>query len=237
MSALNPPKKISKRQELRQDQVITFYAKAWDFFDKNRKLVYSILAGLVVVVLIAVGAAVYLNLQQREAQELLGGIISVYEQGDFRAALDGTEDRPGLLEIADEYGMTEAGNMATYYAADALFRLGEYDQALQYFQRFDKDENLIGASALAGEASIYESRGEYERAGNLFRQAALLFENEFTSSQYLLDAGRAYEKAGAFNQARAVYEEIRERFPESSVASGIDFYIARVDAKETGTTQ
>jgi tetratricopeptide (TPR) repeat protein len=235
MSAIKPPKKISKRQELRQDQVVTFYAKAWDFFDKNRKLVYSVLGAVAAVVVIAIGIMLYGSAQNRKAAELLGEIVRVYEQGDYRAALDGVDGRTGLIEIANKYGSTETGNMATYYAADALFRLGEYDQALTFFKRYDKDDNIIGASALAAEAAIYEQREEYERAGNLYRRAALIYKNELTSPQYLLDAGRAYEKAGEYDKARSVYQEIQKLFPESPTAGGIDFYLARVNAMERGS--
>ncbi len=48
--------------------------------------------------------------------------------------------------------------------------------------------------------------------------------------RYLLDAGRNYEAAGQYDEAREAYELIRERFEESSQASGIDFYLARLDA-------
>lgn len=236
MSAIKPPKKISKRHELRQDQVVTFYAKAWDYFDKNRKLVYGLLGAVAAVVVIAIGITFYGAAQNREASELLGEIVGVYEDGDYRAALDGIDGRTGLLEIADDYGSTDAGNMATYYAADALFRLGEYDEALAHFNRFDKEDNIIGASALAAEAAIYEQREEHERAGGLYRRAAMLFENELTSPQYLLDAGRAYEKAGAYDEAREVYQTIEDLFPESPAAGGIDFYIARVNALESGAS-
>src|SRR5690606_17436511 len=98
------------------------------------------------------------------------------------------------LEIADEYGSTDAGNLARFYAADALFRLGEYDRALEYFRKYDEDDGLIGASAIAGEAAIRENKGEYEAAGDLYRRAALHYENELRSPEYLLQAARAYER-------------------------------------------
>lgn len=231
MSTLNPPKPITRRQELRQDKVVTVYAKAWAFFNDNRMLVYGILAGLVLVVLGIVGY-VFMQAQRGEqAQVLLGNVIPVYEQGNYQAALDGIETGPGLLEIADEYGGSDAGNLAHYYAADALFRLGRYDEALDHFEEYEKAENLVGASALAGEAAIYEVKGDYERAGDLYRRAAYLFENEITSPEYLLQAGQAYEEAGAYDEALEAYETITADFPESSLASGIDFYTARVRAQ------
>ncbi len=232
MSALNPPKRISKRHELRQDTVVTAYARTWDFFDQNRKLVFGAIAALVVLVLIGAGYAFYHAQQEEKAQELLGIILPVYEQGDYRAALDGTDETVGLLEIADDYGSTDAGNLARFYAADALYRLDEFDQSLRFFESFDKEENYIGASAYAAEAAIYENKENFARAADLYKQAALHAENELFSPQYLLEAGRSYERAGQYAQARQMYEMIRDRYPDSNLTSGIDFYVARLDALE-----
>lgn len=233
MSALNPPRNISKRQELRQDTVVTFYAKAWDYFEHNRSVVFGALGALVVLVLLVVGYSVYQANQGEKAQEQLGGIVSVYEAGSYREALDGTAEQAGLLAIADDFGGTDAGNLAHFYAADALFRLGEYDAALEHFKAFDKEENFIGASAIAGEAAIYEIQGDFNRAADRYMDAATLYENDLRSPEYLLKAGRAYEEAGELNDAYEAYETIQETYPESAVAQEVDFYLARVAAKRS----
>ncbi len=230
MATINPPRSISKRHELREDQVITFYARAWDYFDKNRTVVYGVVAGLVLVVLGIIGYVVYQNQQEEKAQQLLGQIVGVYEAGRYREALDGAEGQPGLLAVADDYGSTDAGNLARFYAADALFNLGEYDQALRQFSAFDAEANIIGASAVAGEAAVYEMQENFREAAAHYREAALLFENDLTSPRYLLDAARNYEAAGDYAAARQAYETIRTDFPESTQATGVDFYLARLDA-------
>jgi len=232
MATLNPPKSISKRQELRQDTAVTVYVKAQEFFYENRTLVYGVAAGLIVVLLAIAGYAWLQSQKAVEAQEQLGGIVTVYEKGEYRAALDGTGEHLGLLAIADEYGGTDAGNLARFYAADALFRLGEYDQALEFFQAYDKGEDIVGASALAGEATIHEIKGDHALAGNLYRQAAGQFENEMTSPQYLMAAGRAYEQAGQYDNAGTAYQTIQDSYPESTEAQNIDFYLARVRAAQ-----
>lgn len=232
MSTLNPPKRISKRHDLREDAVITSYARAWGYFDQNRKVVYGAIAGLVVVIALIIGWVLYQNKQSAEAEELLAGIISVYEEGSYQEALDGTADQLGLLEIADQYGSTDAGNLAHFYAADALYNLGEYERALEHFQDFDKPDGFLGASAIAGAAAVYENQGEHDRAADLYMEAARFFENPLSSPQYLLNAGRAYESAGAFDEAQRAYEQIREDYPDSNIATQVDVYIARAAAKQ-----
>lgn len=227
MSTLNPPKTISKRKELRQDRVVTAYARAVDYADKNRSTLYIAL-GVVVLLLVAVGFYFFAQQQKsEEAQTLLGAIVGAYENEDYQTALDGTADTAGLIEIADDFGGTKAGNLARFYAADALFRLGEYDEALRWFQAYDAGETIVGASALAGEAAIYEMREEYERAGDLYREAALIFDHELTSPDYLLDAGRAYEAGGAYDEAIEIYELIEERYSETPAARDLELLVAR----------
>lgn len=232
MSTLNPPKRISKKHELREDAVITSYARAWGYFDQNRKLVYGAIAGLVVLVAAIIGYVVYQNQQAQEAEEHLARIVAIYEQGSYQEALDGTADNLGLLEIAEEYGGSTSGNLAHFYAADALYQLGEYERALEHFNEFDRPDGFLGASAIAGEAAVYENRGEHERAGDRYMAAAQFFENPLSSPQYLLSAGRAYEAAGDYAAAMRAYEEVKEEYPDSQIAAQIDIYIARAEAKQ-----
>lgn len=234
MSALNAPQPLSsssRRHELREDQVVTFYARAYDFYSRFRNVVIGVFAGIIVLGLLLIGLFVWRASQADEAQELLAVAVGLYENGEYRTALDGTEGVPGLLEIADDYGSTDAGNLATFYAADALYRLGEFDQALAYFQDFDKDENYLGASAYAGEAAVYETQGEYGRAGERYRRAATFFPNEVAAPNYLLNAGRAFERANDYDAAHGAYTLLQDTYPDSAPASQAEVFIARVEAR------
>lgn len=238
MAASTTPSTSSQQQQTASpnaprggDRLVTFYARAWGFFDRNKNLVYGALGALVLLVLLAAGYIYYQNTQQEAALEQLGGVVATYEAGDYRAALDGTGDQAGLVQIADEYGSTRAGNLAHFYAGDAFYQLGEYDEALQHFQAFDKEEDVLGASAIAAEAAIYENQGSFQQAGERYERAATFFESDVTSPQYLLSAGRAYEAAGAFDAALAAYRAIGEDYPESPLADQADRYIARAEAK------
>jgi tetratricopeptide (TPR) repeat protein len=233
MTAINPSEKTAAKHPLREDQVVTLYARALGYFDRNRKVVYGALAAILVVILLIVGYVFYMNRQQSLANEMLTEPVAAYEIGDYQTALSGTAEWQGLLAIADSYGSTDAGNLATFYAADALFQLGEYEQALDLFEAFDAEDNLLGASAVAGQAAVYETQGEFQQAAELYEQAASMYEDEMTTPEYLMDAARAYEQAGAIEQAVEAYEQIQERFPESAQAGTADFFIARAQARQT----
>lgn len=230
MPALQAPRKISRRQELRQDAVVTVYARALEFYSRYKTYVLAAAAVLLVAILGYIGYRFYLVKQGDEAAQLLGPIEMVYEQGNYEQALDGTADHIGLIDIADRYGRTKDGNLAKFYAADALYRLGRKEEALQYFESYDKDADYLGASAYAGEAAIQEDLGNPERAAELYRKAGTIYENKLTSPEYLLSAARDFEAAKKYDAARDMYNMISDRFPDSEVADGIEFYLARLDA-------
>ena len=97
------------------------------------------------------------------------------------------------------------------------------------FDRFNHNADALGAGAYAAEAAIYEDQGEYAKAADRYKDAARIFESDFTSARYLVSAGRNYERAGNFNEAIEMYETLREEFPDSEQAQDVDLFLARVN--------
>ncbi len=230
MPMLKAPRPLSRRQELRQDVVMTGFARIVHLYETYRNYLIGAAIGVLVLIFAGIGYGFYAQTQSRKASEMLGAVVRVYEQGQYRQALDGEADRPGLREIADKYGRTADGNLARFYAADALYRLGDTEEALTYFRRYKKGEDYIGASAYAGEAAILEDQGEHERAGSLFERAATAFENGLTSPEYLLSAARNYEAAGAYDKARSAYRRIQEEYDDTPAAQTMEVLIARLES-------
>lgn len=232
MTALKTPEKTSRRQELRQNKLVELYGRLLLFYEEHRQLVYGLGVALIALILAVPGYMYYQQQQEAQANELMGQILPVFEQGNYDQALNGTGQQAGLLTIADEYGGTDAGNLAAFYAGRALYEQGEYDRALQYFEQFEKGNNYIGASAYAAEAAIYESRGELERAADRYEQAASQYPNKLTAPRYLLEAGQAYEDADNHAAAERVYQQILEDYPEAQQADKVERYLARVRAQQ-----
>lgn len=235
MSALKTPEKTSRRQELRQNKLVQLYAQLLLFYEEHRNLVHGLGIGLLALILAAPGYMYYKQQQEQQANQKLGQILPVYERGNFEQALNGTGDRPGLLSIADNYEGTGAGNLAAFYAGNVLYQQEKYDQALKYYQQFDKGNDFIGASAYAAEASIYENRGELTKAAEYYERAASQYENKLTAPRYLLEAGQAYEEAGKYEEAERVYRRIRSNYPDSDQAEEAKRYLARVKARQEST--
>jgi tetratricopeptide (TPR) repeat protein len=232
MTALKTPEKTSRRKELRQNMLVELYGRLLLFYEEYRQLAYGLGVALIVLILAVPGYMYYHQQQEQQANRMLGQILPTYEQGSYEQALNGTAQAAGLLTIADDYSGTDAGNLAAFYAASALYEQEEYDRALEYYQQFDKGNDFIGASAYAAEASIYESRGELERAATHYEQAASQYNNKLTAPRYLLEAGQAYEDAGNYEAAEQAYQRIKDEYPEAEQANEVERYLARVRARQ-----
>jgi TolA-binding protein len=232
-SMLKPPKTAQaarkQRSEVAEEAVTTAYVRTRTFVEDYRVALIATAVGIAVIFLGVLGFIFWQRAQANEAQERLGAILPVYEAGQYQAALEGTVDAQGLSEIADGFRRTPAGNLAAFYAGNALFQLQRYDEADSYFARY-RGEAMLAASAAAGRGAAAEELGDHERAARHYETAARTYTTPAAASEYLLDAARNHEAAGNLGAARAAYEQILEQYPNAPAAGLASIYLARVDA-------
>lgn len=228
MSTLTPTRRVSRKHALREDKVVTFYARVLGLVENNRTIVYGAFTVIVIVLAMIFGFSYIQSSRNADALEQMTEAVIRYESGDYVTAIDGDVFFTGLIEIAENYGNTKAGNLARFYTADALFRTGDLERSLFFFRAFNKEGNSIGASAYAGEAAIHETNGDFNEAGDLYLRAATIFESDVTAPGYLVKAARSYEAASDLPAARQVFEQLREDYPISREGQNVEFYLARI---------
>lgn len=221
------PVKITKK-EIKEDSFFTFYAQVLAFYYKFQK---EVIIGLgVVVAAILIYVLVWINNQsnESEAAELFGKVHQYVEQANYELALNGDPAKGiiGLKEIADNYGGTASGELATYYAGEFSYLLAKYDDAEKYFDDVNSDDPLIQAAAIAGYAATLEIKNENKDAAKKYKKAALLSKNDATTPRYLYLAGLNYAQAKEFDDAVDCFKEIKEDYEKSSYAKDADKYIA-----------
>jgi tetratricopeptide (TPR) repeat protein len=224
----------SERKQQRQDRLVTFYARAWQFFDQNSGLVYGALAALVAVVLGVAGYLYYQNQQAAAAAEALAPAQATYASGNYQAALGAGQGQAGLLEVVEDYGSTPAGNLARLMAADAYYKTDQPDKALDLLEDFEVSETLYGAGGKALEATIHENRENFEQAATLYLEAAELYPTEESAPDYLINAGRNFEAAGDYEAALDAYRRVEEEYPDADAVAEIPRYVARAEAQQQG---
>lgn len=210
-----------------------------DFFSKYKNFIYGALA------LIVLGTAGFILMEsQRKANDARAGAemfraVQFFETDSFQVALNGKPGQfDGLLYIEEEYGSTDAGNLARYYIGISYLRLaGQADdqqnleEGIRYLKSFDKGDNLLSVAAYMALGFAHEDLdpAEPEEAAAYFEKAAsAVGANDQTTPEMLFHAGRNYEAAGQPAKALKLYKRIKNEFPTSSTAATIDKYIGRV---------
>ncbi|MEM1117918.1 MAG: tetratricopeptide repeat protein [Bacteroidota bacterium] len=236
MAQINPPKPLvaPTSDDLREDNLTTAYARSSMFFDQYQTAIVGGGVTLIALVLGFFGWQWWQGERSAEGQQLLGAILTEYEVGNWQTALDGTDTAPGLLEIADQYGSTSTGEQATFFAADAYYNLGQYDEALALFEDYD-GEGLLGASALAGQAAIAEQQGDAAGAAALFERAAASFESPASAPGYLLDAARAHVAASDTEAALAALQTVLDDYAETPEAVQAELEMGRATGMATAS--
>ncbi|MFI5252504.1 MAG: tetratricopeptide repeat protein [Bacteroidota bacterium] len=233
---LKPQRKFTKK-EIQQDDVIATFNKVRSFYDVNKKYVSY---GLTALVIIIVASYVYIrnrNANNDKAATELGKVFSIYDAGSsdpkqYKLAIDGQPGRGimGLKTIVDNYGGTEAGELARFYLADAYYNTGLIDEALRQFDNFSGGEKLLKASAVAGIAACNESKGNYSDAGSYFEKAAGMIADNPSAADYYSSATRCYAKAGEKEKALNAYQRLKQEFPASQNAHEAERYISAFSA-------
>ncbi|AHM61795.1 hypothetical protein D770_17715 [Flammeovirgaceae bacterium 311] len=182
------------------------------FFEKNRKWVF-ILGGIIALAIAGLFAYNYWqDRQSQQAQEEMFQAQFYFEADDLDRALKGDGNYPGFLEIANNYGSTDAGNLAQFYTGLIYLKKGEYQQAIDYLEDFSSDDLLVQARAYALTGDAYMELKQYGKAAELYSEAANYKTNKFFSPIYLEKAAIAHELAGNNQAALERYTEITEKY-------------------------
>lgn len=227
---LTKKKKIT-RKEIKEDKLVTTYYKAIGFFNENKSKIYlyaGILVGVVAIVFFYLN---YKHSNNLKASAELGRIMDLYENGAYQEAIDGRAagNVKGLKAIVDEYGSTETGEIAKIYLANSYNMLGKTEEALKYYEDYDGDNKLFKASALAGEAGYYASKDEYIKAANTFKEAAYTDPTNPMNAEYLLKAGINFLSADDKDNAKEMFDAVKEEYKTSTAAREVEKYMAALN--------
>lgn len=224
-------KKLTK-EELEQDPLLQSYAKVQQTYLENKNIIIG--AAIAVILAIGLGFAYYYysQSQERRAQELMGVAETYFLNGNYEAALTGSEQdfTVGFEQIANNYSGTKAGNLALYYAAVSEYKLGNTEQALEYMREFEVPEGIMGVAPLSFKAVLLTETGNHEKAAETYVQAAELDENDVTTPYNYLEAANAYNDAGNTELARNYAQRVVNEYPNSPQVAEAERLLGRLMA-------
>jgi len=191
-------------------------SKTEEFIEKNKILVFGAVAVLVLLVGGIFGYRYYKNSQEELAQSEMFQAVYYFESDSLDLALNGDGNNLGFRDIVEDYSITDAGNLANYYAGVAYLKQGEYKLAILYLEDFTSDDLLVQARAYSLIGDAYMEQEEFDKAAEYYTQAANYKPNEYFSPTYLLKAGLAFEKLGENEKAENAYQTIIDKYWKSN---------------------
>lgn len=198
------------------------------FLEENYK---SLLIGLgVIIVLVGIGwlGKLYLSKRNDDAQSQMYQAERYLEMDSLKLALNGDGNYLGFLDIAKDYKFTNSGNLAIYSAGICYLHLGNYQEAIDFLNKYSKKDKVIGSLAIGATGDAYIQLGNIDKGVSKYLEAADYANNSFNTPLFLMKAGEIYELTGKYSEALKAYERIESAYPESTEGTTIEKYIARV---------
>ncbi len=220
-------KKVKPKLEESLGSIEESLSKTEQFLEKYQKqLSIAALAILLIVGLIYAYKKFYVLPRQAEALEQIFPAQQYFEKDSFELALNGDGDYPGFIQIIEDYGATNVAEGALLYAGISFYKIGDYDNAIEYLKKFKTGDKLLSAIAYGNIGDSYTEKQEFENAAKYYKKAADE-NNKVVSPVYLMKLGRVYEKLEKWEDALEAYQKIKDDYKESPEARGIEKFITR----------
>jgi tetratricopeptide (TPR) repeat protein len=211
-------------------------SKTEDFVAKNQKYILGFLGA---IALVTVGYLLYQKFIAEPNQEEAANDLFVAQQ-NFQKAVDdagtksdslynlvlkGSDGKQGVVEIAEQYSGTDAGNMANYYAGIAYLNTGKYAEAITSLEKFKSESTVLNALALGAIGDAFAQKNQPKEALEYYVKAADTNKDEFTTPRYLLKAGKTAYALGNKADAVKYYTNIKDNYENTPEGQNIDALI------------
>lgn len=184
------------------------FFKIEKFIEKNKTAVMIVGTIVGICILGYIFGNYYIDEQNNNAQREMYQAVYYFEADSLKKALNGDGNNFGFLDIIVEYPMTDATNLANFYAGASYLKLGDNKNALKHLKEYSSSDYLIQSRAhsLIGDATM--NLGDYENAAYYYEKAANFNANKQFSPIYLMKAAIANEKSENYADAIANYQTI-----------------------------
>lgn len=191
--------------------------KTQEFINKHKSLITKVLVAVVGLIIGMFLYSYYKDTQDQEAQVQLFPAVFYFEKDSLDKAMQGDGNfTDGFAKISEEYGLTAAGNLASFYAGVVSLKQGQYEDAIKYLKDFSSNDYLLQARAYCLIGDAYVEKGDLANAVNYYEKAANYKPNPQFTPIYLMKLGMVLEEKGDKEKAKDVYRKIVIDFKKSS---------------------
>ncbi len=194
------------------------------------------LTGIAAIVILIGGVLGYQHFisepNEKKASEALFKGEQYFNADNFELALNGDSlGYEGFLNVANKFSGTDAGKLANAYAGLCYAQLGNYEEAVNYLNKFNANDHLVSPALLGTMGNCYAQLGQLDKAAATLVKAADKANSQALSPIYLIQAGQIYEKLGKKSEAVSAYKTVKEKYFNSYQSMDIDKYIERASVK------
>ncbi|HRN34792.1 MAG TPA: tetratricopeptide repeat protein [Saprospiraceae bacterium] len=199
------------------------------FVDQKKNLVIGILAGLAILIAgYFIYKAFFVAPKNKVAADQIYQAQIMFDKDSFQMALNNPGvGGTGFLKIIENYGGTETGNLARYYAGVCYLRLGDYDKAIKYMNEYKPAGEITPAMTYEVLADAYSEKKDDNKALSYYEKAAKSADNELTGPYTLKKLGMFQEKMGKYADAAKSYKKIMDVYGQTADANNIEAYYER----------
>ena len=124
--------------------------------------------------------------------------------------------------------MTDAGNLAKFYAGASYLKLGDFDLAIEYLSSFSSSDYLVQARAYCLLGDAYMENEQVGEAISQYKKATEYYPNEEFTPIYLMKLAIAYEESNDNDSAKIVYQQIIDDYPNAQEVNNAKKYMAKL---------
>lgn len=231
-------KKPRRKELLKEpDEFITWSARTIKFARENPRSIGIGISVALLIALISLGYYGYQSRRQATSHEMLETALRAYNSlsisADSKNVAQNDKVFEALNSIAKDYGNLPAGEVALLYSAHVLFNKGDYEGALERYNKFQSSSLVrkgFGPLALYNIAQSYMALKDYEKAINLFEQLSRDVNSPYRREAYASIA-RIYEVMDKKKEAVQAYKQYLKVFPEAPDADFVKAKIAQLSTQ------
>ncbi len=202
-------------------------AEHW--IEQNPKIVFGVLGVIALIVGGYFAFRYWTSSQDDLAQKDMFQAVRYFEADSLELAFNGDGNNLGFKQIIEDYSMTEAGNLANFYAGFVCLKQGKFPLAVLYFEDFKSSDELVQARAYSLTGDAYMEQKKYEEAAGYYSKAADHKPNKFFTPTYLMKAALAFEKLNQNDKAIKAYQRVIDEYFDSTEFQNARKYKAKLE--------
>jgi len=192
------------RKALKEDVLLNFVEQAGDKVRSNMNLTLGVVAGIVVIGVLAMLWRQDVQQKSTQANQSLSQVVVGYANGQFDQ----------VIELSNSLQTTNPGSksavMSKYLAGASMMRLGRFAEAEQSLRAYLAEAAkypFYENAAQTALASSLEAQGKFADAAAIYQELAAKL-GEPLASEAQLSAARALGRSGSVDQAKAILQKL-----------------------------